>query len=82
VGEVSGFKDGWDGCRKRVKSMKAIAMGANNDDSRKGKEEVKERDQHLQGRQSLWDRGTCPPICRKRRTSMVMSPQYFRSDVV
>jgi len=26
-------------------------------------------------------RGTCPPIFMKGETSMVMSPQYFRSDV-
>ena len=36
-----------------------------------------------QGRRSLWTGGTCPPIFMKGGgTSMVMSPQYFRSDVV
>jgi len=31
---------------------------------------------------SLWDRGTCPPNIYEGGTSIVMSPQYFRSDVV
>jgi len=36
-----------------------------------------------QGRWSLWDRGDMsPPNIYEGGTSMVMSPQYFRSDVV
>jgi len=35
------------------------------------------RQQHGQGRRSLWDRGTCPPIFMKGETSMVMSPNIL-----
>jgi len=35
-----------------------------------------------QGRRSLWDRGDMSPNIYVGGTSMVMSPQYFRSDVV
>ena len=35
-----------------------------------------------QGRRSLWDRGDMSPNIYERGTSMVMSPQYFRSDVI
>jgi len=34
------------------------------------------------GRRSLWDRGTCLPNVYEGGTSMIRSPQYFRSDVV
>jgi len=37
------LKGGVNGCRKRVKSVNATTVGANNDDSRKIKEEEKER---------------------------------------
>jgi len=37
---------------------------------------------HGQGRRSLWDRGTCPPNIYEGGAYMVMSSQYFRSDVV
>ena len=35
-----------------------------------------------QGRRSLWDRGDMSPNIYEGEASMVMSPQYFRSDIV